>query len=119
MTGLEIETRKDGDIGVLELSGEARVESMPHLEAASEVLVGDGARHLLVDLSRLRFMDSASAGHLLRLDVERKEAGGSVVLYDLHRMVVRLFDAAGLSDHFQVAASEEAARLRIAGFADQ
>ncbi len=111
--GLDIDARLEGDLGLIGLSGEARVESMPELEAVLQRLPADGARHLLVDLSRLRFMDSASAGALLRAERHQRDRGARLVLHSLHRRVTRLLDAAGLGDHFELAADEPEARARL------
>lgn len=112
--GLDIDVRVEGDLGLVGLSGEARVESMAELEAALLGLPGEGAQHMLFDLSRLRFMDSASAGTLLRVEREQRDRGGRLVLHSLHRRVARLLDAAGLGEHFEVAGDEVEARARLA-----
>lgn len=115
VTGLAPSFRVDGDTGVISLNGEMRVESIPMLDDAIEQARAQGALHLLLDLRRLLFMDSASAGALLRIKRDQEEAGGKFVLFSLQRMVARLIDAAGLAAHFEVAANEEAARILAAG----
>ena len=116
--GLDIDARLDGDLGLLGLSGEARVESSAEIEAAFQRLPSDGAHHVLVDLSGLRFMDSASAGALLRAERQQRDRGARLVLHSLHRRVARLLDAAGLGDHFEVAGDEVEARALVSGGAD-
>lgn len=115
VTGLDPTFRVDGDTGVISLNGEMRVESIPLLDDAIEQARAQGALHLLLDLSRLLFMDSASAGALLRIKRDQGEAGGKLVLFGLQRMVARLIDAAGLAAQFDVASDEEGARILAAG----
>ncbi len=116
MTGLDSTSSVDGNVGLVTLGGELRVESIPRLDAAVESAREGGALHLLLDLHRLQFMDSASAGALIRIRHEQLEQGGRLVLFGLQRMVARLIDAAGLGDQFDICGDEEAARLLAAGF---
>ncbi len=115
VTGLDPTYRVDGDIGIVSLNGEMRVESIPGFDGAVEQARAEGGLHLLLDLSRLAFMDSASAGALLRIKRDQDELGGQLVLFGLQRMVARLIDAAGLGTQFHVAADEEAARIIVGG----
>ena len=115
LTGLVSSARVDGNIGLVTLAGELRVESIPRLDAAVEEAKQGGALHLLLDLSGLVFMDSASAGTLIRIRHEQMEQGARLVLFGLQRMVARLIDAAGLGDQFEVAADEEGARILLGG----
>ncbi len=116
--GLDIDARVEDSLGLIGLAGEARVESLPELEAALQRLPTDGAHHVLVDLSRLRFMDSASAGALLRVERHQRDRGARLVLHSLHRRVARLLDAAGLGGHFEVAGDEPEARTLVASEPD-
>lgn len=115
VTGLEVSSRIDGDIAILGLNGEMRVEGIPALDDAVAQARDAGARHLVLDMRRLSFMDSASAGALLRIRRDQKETDSHLVLFGLQRMVARLIDAAGLATQFDVAADEEAARIKIGG----
>lgn len=115
MSGLSTTSRVDGNLGLVVLAGELRVESIPRLDAAVEEVKQGGALHLLLDLSGLVFMDSASAGTLIRIRHEQMEQGARLILFGLQRMVARLIDAAGLGDQFEVAADEEGARILLAG----
>lgn len=115
VTGLDPTYRVDGDMGIISLNGEMRVESIPMLDDAIAQARAEGAVHLLLDLGRLLFMDSASAGALLRIQRDQGEVSGKLVLFGLQRMVARLIDAAGLGAQFDVAADEESARFLVTG----
>ena len=97
MQGLIVTTRMGGSVAVLELQGEARREVVFELENAAEAALAGGARHLLLDFSRLEFMDSASAGALLRIAKTSQDGGGHCVLYGMRRVVERLLGAMGLA----------------------
>jgi anti-anti-sigma factor len=113
MTGLEVSTRWDDDACIVTLQGEARLETVQRLdEAASEVL-DRGAQHVLLDMTQLAFMDSASTGALLRLRSQMGERGGSLVLFGLQRVIRRLLEHSGLQDRFTCAADETEARAKL------
>ena len=113
MTGLTVARRNDGDIGIISLKGEARLEVVHRLDDAAQKARDEGAKHILMDCSRLTFMDSASAGSFIRMEKELTSSGGTLVLYALPRVIHRLFDAAGLLDRFKVAADEDSARSLV------
>ena len=113
MTGLTVARRLEGDLGFISLKGEARLEVVHRLDDAAQKSRDEGARHILMDCSRLTFMDSASAGSFIRLDKDLSVHGGRLVLYSVPRVIHRLFDAAGLAERFAIAADETAARQRV------
>lgn len=115
VSGLDASIEVDGEVGIIRLVGEMRVECIPSLDEAVAAARAAGARHLLLDLGLLDFMDSASAGTLLRIRRDQLEADARLVLFSLRRMVARLIDAAGLASQFDLAADEEAARIITRG----
>jgi anti-anti-sigma factor len=80
MTGLTIQRRQQGNVGVLTLQGDVSAELIPQLQAAAQAAVQAGAKHLLVNLHELGFMDSASLGALLHLGQARAKQAGRLVL---------------------------------------
>lgn len=115
MTGLDVLLESYGDLGILRLHGEARQEVIHHLDDQARRAVEGGARSLILDCARLAFMDSASTGALLRLDLDLKERGGRLVLHSVPRVIHRLLDSAGLDGRFHVAGDEEQARSLVLG----
>ena len=114
MTGLKISRQPENGICLLRLMGEARVEGIPQLEKAVATSLGEGAQSLLLDLTSLAFMDSASAGTLMRVAQELKKDGGHLVMFGVPRMIARMIDAAGLAACFDLADDEAAARAVVA-----
>ncbi len=113
MTGLDVTTEWDDRICVLALKGEARLETVPRFDETVGTVLERGVEHLLVDLSRLQFMDSASTGSLIRLRGLVAKQGGSLVLFGMRGVVLRLFERAGLDEGFVCAADEVSARALI------
>ena len=115
MTGLDVRLDREGPLGILHLSGEARLEVIGALERQAERARSEGARSLILDCARLVFMDSASAGSMVRLEHDVTEGGGKFVLCSVPRVIQRLLDASGLSGRFAVAADEVQARSLVTG----
>ena len=111
MTGLDVVFTRDGTLAILRLAGEARQEVIHHLHDQTKRALAEGARNLVLDCSRLAFMDSASTGALIRLEKDLAEQGGRLVLCAVPRVIHRLFDAAGLLGRFRVAADEAQGRF--------
>ncbi len=111
---LRIQGRTEGDVLALSVAGEARLELVGDLERAVRAGLAAGARHVLLGLSDLGFMDSASAGSLLRLKFEAGERGGRLVLHSLAPAIRRLVDRTGLSEALTIAPDEAAARRLLA-----
>ncbi len=113
MTGLEVSTRRDGSLCILELRGEARLETVSRLDDEASGALDHGAQDFIVDMTHLQFMDSASTGSLIRLGSRVEDRGGSLVLCGLRRVIQRLLERAGLQERFQTAADEEGARALL------
>jgi anti-anti-sigma factor len=111
MTGLSISSRREEELGFLELRGEARLEEISHLQGSARGLLADGAKSLLVGASKLEFADSASIGAFLELDSECRRRGGRLVLYGLPARLRRVVADTGLDGRFHIAADEAAARV--------
>jgi anti-anti-sigma factor len=111
MAGLSISSRREDDLGFLELRGEARLEEVSHLLGAARGLLEGGAKSLLVGAARLEFADSASIGTFLELDAECRRRGGALVIYGLAPRFRRVVTDTGLDGRFHIAADEAAARV--------
>ena len=113
MTGLEVSARWEEGTCILALRGEARLETVQRLDDATSEVFDRGASRVLLDMTHLAFMDSASAGALLRLHQEVDGRGGSLVLFGLQRVIQRLLEHTGLQDRFTCAADEAEAREKL------
>jgi anti-anti-sigma factor len=111
---LHVQQRREGDVGLLDVRGEVRLEIGSEIQRAGRSLLGEGARHLLVNLKGVSFMDSASLGVLIQLDGEARSRTGRLVLYDVSPAVGRVLVHAGLESRFRQARDEAAARALLA-----
>ncbi len=113
MMDLVIRSRADGQIFTCEVQGEARLEVVGELERTVRAGLAGGARHVVMGLKGLTFMDSASAGSLLRLQQEAGRDGGRLVLHSLPGVIRRLVDRTGLAQALTIAPDEAGARALL------
>src|SRR6202007_764865 len=81
---------------VLTLSGEADLTTVAELSEALTAQLASGARHLTVDLSRLRFADSAVIRSLVLADRTLKQRGGGLALAHPQPVVARALSLLGV-----------------------
>ena len=114
MTDLQVTHRRDGDVGILDVNGEVRLEIGSKVQSTGRTLLDEGVRHLVVDLGGVTFMDSASLGVLIELNELTSQQNGKLVLCDVSEAVQRVLLHAGLEGRFAVADSAEDARNSLA-----
>jgi anti-sigma B factor antagonist len=92
-----------GETGlVLMLSGEADLTTVAELTDALSAQLATGARHLTVDLSRLRFADSAVIRALVLADRTLKNRGGGLALAYPQPGVARALSLLGVDQAIEV-----------------
>jgi anti-sigma B factor antagonist len=102
------------DFGTLvAVAGELDIATAPALRAAlssHEVVESDG---VVVDLSRLTFMDSTGISAFLTLERDLRAHGGRLAIACPEGAVRLLFDVTGLDEHLPLYASREAAEAAV------
>ncbi|MFB3881034.1 MAG: STAS domain-containing protein [Armatimonadota bacterium] len=105
----------DDDTAVLSLAGEVDVANASQVRDAALKLIADGAKHLLVDLSAIEYMDSTGLGTLVGLHKRLRESGGEVTIAGAKQSVKRLFDITGLMQVFRMHEDVSAALKEVRG----
>jgi anti-sigma B factor antagonist len=106
-----IETR-NGQIAVLQLSGRLTVNDQPGMlrDAVTTALTA-GARHVLLDLSGVHYIDSTRLGEIISAHVTVTRRGGRLRLVGTPDRIMELLAIAGLQGVFErFATTEEASR---------
>jgi anti-sigma B factor antagonist len=107
---LSFRTRAVADWTVLQVIGEVDLATRDELRERLLALVAEGARHLVVDLSGLEFIDSSGLGVLIRVRNVVREQGGSLTLVANQERILKPFRVTGLADnYFTIVDSVEAA----------
>lgn len=103
-----VESEVDGSVTILAVSGEVDIQTSPGLRTGIEKALGPD-RHLIVDLTRVHFMDSTGLGVLVGGLNRARQVGASLSLVcDLTR-VLKLFEMTGLRDTFAIYATRSQA----------
>lgn len=97
---LRIESRRDGDVLMVALSGELDLASAPDLERELRVGEETSPGRLVIDLSGLGFMDSTGLQALLRARERAHEAGYALSLRRGPHQVQRVFELTKTVDAF-------------------
>jgi anti-sigma B factor antagonist len=103
-----------GGVQALDLEGEVDVYTAPGLRQAIMDQIENGTKHLLIDLTRVEYLDSTGLGILIGGVKRLKEQGGSLRLVGPSARITRIFDITGLNKIFDVYATEQDA-LAAAG----
>ena len=99
---MEIRQRENGDVAVVELSGRLTINDQAGLlKDAVARAVSHGARHVLLDLSGVRYIDSTRLGEIIAAHVTVSRQGGRLKLVATPDRIVELLEIAGLAGIFE------------------
>lgn len=105
---LEINQREREGITVLDLAG--RITVGPEASALREkvaALATEGKRNLVLDLSRVEFIDSTGLGALVMCATSLRKSGGNVKLVNLNRRNIELLVMTKLATVFEIFTDEQ------------
>jgi anti-sigma B factor antagonist len=94
---------------VLEVGGEVDVYTAPKLRERLIELVNSGRSHLVVDLSRVEFLDSTGLGVLVGAHRRVRAREGSLDLVVPHERLLKVFRITGLDNVFDIHGSVDEA----------
>jgi anti-sigma B factor antagonist len=87
---------------VITLGGELDLANTSDVDRELELLLEGGARHVIVDLLDVPFLESTALGVLLRRSRELRENGGDLTLVTDDARVRRVIEIAGLAGYFRI-----------------
>jgi anti-sigma B factor antagonist len=93
-------TAQEHGTALLRPAGELDMSSVPQLEASLRAAVEGGARHLVVDLRGLDFMDSTGLTLLMRWQRESRRDGFELALVRGDERIHRLFELTAMEPLF-------------------
>lgn len=102
---LLVEVRAEGPSVVVTPAGELDHHTADLLREPLEACLDDGYSRLVVDCSRLEFMDSTGLNVLLGARLKAEAAGGGVHLAGMLPVVARVFEITGAEAVFSVHAT--------------
>ena len=91
-----------GDEAVVTVEGEVDLQSSPQLRAELRDVIESGARRVIVDLSRLEFIDSSGLGVLVGAHQRLLQTEGELVLRGVKGSTLRVLETTGLIRVFRL-----------------
>ncbi len=96
-------------IAVLNVDGEIDIYTAPHFKNAISELIAQGHTNILIDMTRVDFMDSSGFGTLLSATKPLRPVGGSISLCCCNEAISRMLEITRLNTLFHVFLSREEA----------
>ena len=87
---------------VVSVGGEFDLHSAPELQERLATVSAAGSRRVIVDLTDLRFIDSASLGVLVQAAKRLRATGGELVLVCDDRRILRVLEVTGVLPMFRI-----------------
>jgi anti-anti-sigma factor len=111
---MEIRERQSGAIAIVELAGRFTINDQPGmLKEAVAAAVRRGARHVLLDLAGVRYIDSTRLGELIAAHVTVTRQGGQLKLVATPERIRELLTLAGLDGIFERFATVDEAQRAL------
>ena len=112
---MDIRQQTSGDVAVVELSGRLTINDQPGmLKEAVAKAVANGARHVLLDLHGVRYIDSTRLGEIIASHITVSRQGGRLKLVAIPDRILELLQIAGLDGVFERYDTADAARASLA-----
>jgi anti-sigma B factor antagonist len=96
-------------LGLVEVSGEVDIYTAPRLKDEIVTLIDEGAANMVVDLSKVTFIDSTALGVLIGGIKRVHTVGGELVMVAESRPVQKILAITGLDKVFVVCATRDEA----------
>lgn len=103
---MDLKSRRDGSVTVLELSGRFDAHVAPAMAAALEKAIAATPMRVVVNLEAVRFMDSTALAGLVQGMKRSRQAGGDLRLCCLQPPVRMIFELTRLDKAFEIYATE-------------
>jgi len=99
---MEIQTSIDGHVATLQMTGRLTVSDTPgNLKQAAADAVTGGAKTVVLDLSRVPYIDSTRLGELIAAHVTVSRNGGRLIVAGATSHITNLLKVAGLEGIFE------------------
>lgn len=98
---------------IIELEGEVDVYTAPQLKQQMIGLLEGGARELVVDLTKVEYLDSTALGVLIGGLKRMREMDGNMVLVCPSPRIRRVFEITGLDKIFDIYNSVDEAQVAM------
>lgn len=97
---------------VLDIEGEVDVYTSPQLKQDLMSFAERGIKHVIINLSKVEYLDSTGLGVLIGGLKRLREAGGNLVLVGPDMRIQRIFEITGLNNIFDIYETEAEAAAK-------
>ena len=108
-TRLFLSHRFEQGVPIIDVDGEIDVYTVPRFKDKLKELIEDGRKHLLVNLSKVSYMDSSGFGALLGATKQLRPDGGTLGLVGCNQVIARMLKITRLNTIFDMYDTEEEA----------
>lgn len=105
---MEITASNHEDWTVLEVSGSVDASTAPAFQAEAMGRIGQGAKKMAIDVSKVEYMSSAGLRVLLMIFKALKAGGGAMCMLSPSPFVAEVLELSGFSGIMPVAENREA-----------
>ncbi len=106
---MEISSRNDGDVTIINLQGRLDMMSAADLKNVSRECINKGDCRLILNMGRVDFINSSGLGALVSLLKDVRNTRGRLRLTNLAPYVKEIFDITKLSNIFEICDDEKRA----------
>jgi anti-anti-sigma factor len=106
---MEISSKINGDVAIINLHGRLDMMSAADLKNASREFVNRGGCKLILNMGKVDFINSSGLGTLVSLLKDVRSANGKMKLINLAPYVKEIFDITQLSNIFEICDDERRA----------
>jgi anti-anti-sigma factor len=99
---------RNGDQIILKPGDDIIASNVPDLRDVLKTLVAEGARHIVIDLARVRIIDSSGIGLLVAVHNSLSRLDGKLSVINASVDLMELFRTFRLDKHFSVSGVSEA-----------
>ena len=106
---MELVTREQGGVAVLEIIGRLDTNTSSDAQTTINGLLAKGTQKLLIDFAQLDYLNSSGLRLLLATATRMSRSGGELRLCSLNETVQEVFEISGFSDLLNVFKSSDEA----------
>jgi anti-anti-sigma factor len=99
---MNITEREQDGITIFVLEGRVDSEGAVDLDLALQTAASEGKSKMILDMSQVRYINSAGLRTLADILTQNKESGGDLRLVDLNPKVQRVFQIIGFDKFFSI-----------------
>lgn len=101
MDNFDVEIKKHDNISIIKLEGEVDVYSAPRLRFEQSSQLEAGVKQIILDLTKVAYLDSIALGTMLSGFKKANEAGSKLIIASSNTYARKVFSITGLNKIFE------------------